>query len=273
MKKENNIDQLFANKLQGAGVTPSKAAWEQLEVNLAQNKQSKGVLWMRVAAAVVILLAATLSWKFFSKESYPEYQFAEAPAEFRKAPFPKQMPLQEINLSGVMAIYDAYEAEIKKNGKNIFSVQPTNKSQHLPHVSNQKVIELVALQKSENDQSKETDPVLNNTDKVKALVVAPIETAVALQEETTTVTVDPVAIESLEGTFKTDQAVVALSDELPKVTITYVGQEEKAKEKSKFSIKKVFKSAKKLANGDLIAELREAKDGFINSKLKAGDDD
>ncbi len=52
-----------------------------------------------------------------------------------------------------------------------------------------------------------------------------------------------------------------------------MGQEENEKQKSKFSIKKVFKSAKKLANGDLMAELREAKDGFINSKLKSGDDD
>ncbi|MEL6562641.1 MAG: hypothetical protein AAFQ94_31015 [Bacteroidota bacterium] len=254
MNKKNNIDQLFANKLHGAGVEPSKAAWEQLEANLAQNQQKKGVLWMRVAAAVVILLAATLSWKFFSAEDYPQHQFAKAPAEFLKAPFPKPMPLQEINLSGVMAIYDAYEAGNKKNEKNIFSVQPSNKSQHLPNVSNQKTIELVALQKPKNDQSKETDPVLKNTEELKTPVIAPIETAVALQDETKVDTVDPVAIESLEGTFKTDQTVAVLSEELPKVTITYVGQEEKAKEKSKFSIKKVFKSAKKLANGDLIAE-------------------
>lgn len=273
MNKNNNIDQLFANKLQGAGVTPSKAAWKQLEANLAHGREKKSILWMRVAAAVVILLAASLSWKFFTTEESPEYRFAKAPAEFLEAPFPKQIPLQEINLNGVLAIYEAYEAENNKSEKNIFTVQPSNKSQHLPSVSDHNMKELMALQEPNNDQSKETDPVLMNKDDIKAPAISPIETAVALQDEPNNLHVDPVAIENLEETFKTDEAVAAISDELPKVTITYLGQDENEKDKSKFSFKKVFNSAKKLANGDLIAELREAKDGFINSKLKAGDDD
>lgn len=277
MNKKNNIDQLFANKLQNASATPSKAAWKQLEANLAKDKQNKAGLWMKIAAAVIILIISALSWKFFTIEDASSNQFANASEEFLQAPYPKQIQIGKIELTGIIAVYEAYQAENEKMKKNIFSVQPSNASQHLPSISDQKMKELVAIQESKNNQSKEIEDKEPIGNPIVEPVITPIETAVALQESPTDVSteivaIDPAFSERMEKEIDHTMTVADNSDELPKVTITYLGQEEPEKEKAKFSIKKVFSSAKKLANGELIAELRDAKDDFINSRFKTVND-
>jgi len=270
MNKENNIDQLFSDKLHQAEVTPSKAAWDKLEGNLAGQNRKKAGIWLKVAAAVLILIVAALSLKFYLDEENGQSKFANASEEFLNAPYPIQTELAGIYLDDVLADYEENLAAQQKVKKNIFTVQPSATVDHLTSKSNKQKsktnTQLIAME----DNNKQSQTSTGNPTKVTDVVAVAEVTSDA---STNNLVIDKVISKSMIEHIEPLNTVAINDEALPKVTITYRSSTEKAeKEKGKFSIKKVFNSAKKLANGELMADLREAKDGFISSGFKSLND-
>jgi hypothetical protein len=58
--EQNNLEQVFKNKLNSREIAPSNRAWEKLEANLnASNKSKKSFYWMAIAASFVGFIAVS----------------------------------------------------------------------------------------------------------------------------------------------------------------------------------------------------------------------
>ncbi|MGB3466106.1 MAG: hypothetical protein WBA74_12590 [Cyclobacteriaceae bacterium] len=268
MNKQHNIDQLFANKLENAGIKPTDNAWSKLETELAGKKKSRAATWMKVAAAILILIVAAISLTMLQSGERSGTQFASVSVDMRNAPYPKLPQETNTQLDAVMTLADNYRTEAQSEKNNLKGMQPKSNSYHLPHNSNNKMMQTLALQET-------TDKNQQNKKQLPASVPADLLTqeVVALHQNVH----DKVAIlESVKAKKLVDEtdltmAIAENNAALPMVTITYKGQPEDL-EKKKFSFKNVLNSAKKLAKGDLIADLREAKDDLIQTAFKPADD-
>lgn len=267
MNKQNNIDQLFANKLSNAGIKPSDDAWSQLQANLADDKKNRGAIWMKIAAAVVVLLVATLSVKKFWSRDQSGLQFASVSEEMQQAPFPIYNQEHTPSVEGIISLADEHRLAAEKKEKNFPVMQPAATGSHLPHSNKRNMTRTLAVQENiDQKEQKRTNASVSIEEDIRTTEAVAFENSV-IQES------DPIRAKTLSS----DAAgVIALAEnpvELPKVTITYKAQQETTgSNKSKFSLKKVISSAKKLANGELIADLREAKDDLIHTAFKQTDD-
>ncbi len=284
MRNENEIDELFARKLETARVAPSAGAWDKMELGLHNQKKPNMVLWYRIAAAVLFLVVSTFTWIYFTNDQSDNITIANAPIEFLNAPYPKQVVNKTPDFSEIITFQ---LAEIKKIEKNKNRMQPPMIKEHLSDIAQNKASikmnEAVAQIKESKDQMDKS--ILDNLPTIKDLVaevtteelrkdaleaidkqVSNTDVVAGQQENPTDETVNTIG--------KDVTVAMDASNELPAVSITYLGRNEKPKKKKagKFSLKKVFKSAKRLADGDLIAGLRNAKDDLIDSGIKSLDD-
>lgn len=287
MNDRNDIDQLFSRKLGKAGVQPSAAAWEKLEGNLNSQRKSRLGFYIKIAAAVIILLLSVFSLMTFSNDDGIGPGLADNSTIEVGAPFPKRVDLQSIDIALVVATAEEYIEESKKTEKNILPVQPQATDPHLPNKRFQrKAIVSNNLIAMEDQQATQVKDQLNATtspadkivtDEATLKEIGDLTKAVAVEDShpgdeqpNTTATMVDNALEAVQESQAVADA--GTTEDLPSVTITYVGDSEE-KKKPKFSLKKVFNSAKKLAKGDLIADLRDAKDELINFKIKSLNDD
>ena len=266
MNKQHDIDKLFANKLQSAGVKPSANAWEQLEADLASQKSNRSAIWLKVAAAIIILLVATVSVRFLITEQPNGLDFASVSEEMRQAPYPKPGQTDIADLGQILTIADTYKRQSEIMQKNTEVMQPSTQRNHLS--SNRKMIQTLALQEHKENQEEQ--------EIVKTSGLSNTSEAVAVQHTSSPVNTEVLETLKIKAPDLEAETVIASVEtpiELPKVTITYKGQPEQIETtKNKFSFKKVFDSAKKLANGELIADLREAKDDLIQTAFKTSGD-
>jgi hypothetical protein len=70
----NNIDNFFKKKVEGLAIEPRPEAWSKLESNLS--KKNKGLIWFRMAAAILFMGALTTSVIWMQKGKVSE-QVAE----------------------------------------------------------------------------------------------------------------------------------------------------------------------------------------------------
>ena len=115
MAKERDMDRLFREKLTDHSVTPSSLAWAKLEDRL-DRKKNAGVLWMRIAAAVVIVGGLTaLIWLtvehtqqeldiLADQEPVEEYMAPENPVLPDTAPVEAEDDLEKESTSKSVAV-------------------------------------------------------------------------------------------------------------------------------------------------------------------------
>ena len=245
----NNLDNLFASKLKGATSAPSEEAWGKLSSQLNDSRNSAVYMWLRIAASVVVVLG--LSYYFYQNTndttqqviSYEVSDNVNYPNVNSATP---QFYLSEQDQTELMAIY-TMSVEPQKNISK--DVQPQKQLEHLPDVIQEIQEEkLIAAERVQQEAELMQDPI-------QSMVLAEevVETNMVIAEA------DPVKANSFE---------------LPKVTITYVGTQSQqtetvaAADSSKFTLKKMFNSAKKLKTGELMADLRGAKEDLFNNGRK-----
>jgi len=272
MNKRNEIDQLFSNRLEGAKVTPSAAAWSQLENNLQKNKK-KPIFWFyRVAAAILLIMVSIFTWNVLENKQDDAFSLAKAPNIFRNAPYPGQFNYE--SQSNELNTYVLEQLAISEKNKNV--VQPTAVN---PHLSNTTEGSSAGNTNSKIAQVKRKKIVVAQKEELENRLITlenkPDKHIVSEQVDITS----KVIVQAINSPELPTTTIRDTNEQLPAVSITYLGGNETTKKvnknkkkNSRFSLKKVFKSARKLANGDLIADLRGAKDNLLGSGIKSGDD-
>lgn len=54
----NNIDKLFKEKLESHRIIPSVATWQKIEGELKKGKNNKIIIWMSIAASLLLILVS-----------------------------------------------------------------------------------------------------------------------------------------------------------------------------------------------------------------------
>jgi len=91
----NKVDKLFKDKLEGDSLQPSAQAWEKVEAHLG--KKNKMVLWLRVAAVVVLLSALTfVALRWNSNYEEPQQELVKQNDERTPKTTPVDEPKQPV---------------------------------------------------------------------------------------------------------------------------------------------------------------------------------
>ncbi len=76
---KGKIDQIFQEKLEDHMVKPRPAAWDKLELKLAQNKKKVLPIWQRLSIAAsiaLILISGIITYNYWQKSEIPKGQLA-----------------------------------------------------------------------------------------------------------------------------------------------------------------------------------------------------
>lgn len=139
MAKENDIDRLFREKLTDHTVQPSFLAWDKLEGRLSHKKKGP-VLWMRIAAATVLMGGLTaLIWVsventrqeldiLADQEPVREYKVPENPTLPDTAPVEVEDAVEEESTSKAVAALPV----VKKTTPTTVAPAPPTKAANEP---------------------------------------------------------------------------------------------------------------------------------------------
>lgn len=247
----HRLDQLFKKKLSKHTSAPSNDAWAKLETTL--NQPSKKPIWIyRIAAAVLLLImSGVVLYNFKITETG---QIAEVKVE--------KSPLVTPN----------------ENTKNIIEPKPntnSNETLNTPIIEEelQNVIKPIIVIKESaimlaqdlDNRKKEAPQVV-----VKAIVneQLPLKNLIAMDDAKTHVE---------NKAFKVNNVVMPVQKEerqRPKIKIIYkrgkktqpqaMLAENDTTSKKKFNFNKIIDATKHITSGDLIADMRDAKDDFLS---------
>lgn len=234
---QQKIDRLFREKLDGYESAPSTDAWAQVEAQIGTGKKPIVLYW--VAAAVSIL---AISWVVWPREAPID---STPIASEVNHPLRREAPQFTVPLVAV---------ESPKKQKST----PTNNIQHSTQLVAQELNSTTPDKKVE-----EASMPLIEMDTKEVVAVAELERP-EIQELPTNMEPESVIEEPLKF-------------DLSKVKITYIASEAKAEKTQEADsvggIKKLFAIAGKISPGDVLADIRTAKDDFISSGFKAKDKD
>lgn len=244
MSTRNEIDHLFSKKLTGLTAEPKGASWDQLNDQLNNHKKPIWV-WTSIAASVAILMI--VGWGWMTQKDIDAIQYSNIG---EGAPFPEVATVTTVELDFSDLPISEPDANPKNSKKIIQVMQPEENNSHLAN-NNTKEVEKVEVIKTQMIAQEEI---------IKPQNLEKINKKVETLEEVLIPETNVVAIEEIQETVE--------EPELPKVTITYAQVQSQnpvvTADTAKFSLKKMFASAKKnIEEGGLMADLRGAKDSFI----------
>ncbi len=247
--KDNKIDNLFKEKLEGHAKTPSPMAWEKLSSELSKKDKRSGFLWWHKAA--ILLLVCLSGFLIFrsaevsdgnevatnqiksEKEDglQPKFQQepkAETNLQVQNSPVPEKEPLPPI-ADNTKAIEAEVEKKLikkePKSDRRLFQESPVNN-----YVA-------VNSEQTQEDPMATTDPEgldegIENADTKKAS--------------------PPVTIEFRSGKRKKEQTLMAGAEK------------EDIQEDQSFSLKRLVAAVKDVKAGEIgLAEIRQAKDDLF----------
>jgi len=268
------IDHLFRTKLEAHPVSPSPEAWAKLQGKMNPGGRKKGAFWMSVAAAISMILFA--GW-FIYRQSTGELNSPNALAGIDNT---EKVTTPE-NTNPALAddqTPDNMMAETQVGSKETTEVAAANKG-------------LTAESKADAPAKKINRPVQPATTQVASTTQKEemkTEALIALEDvnKVNEVTEDTTIPETLE-IEKIEKSLVADAQapvEPMEVKITFKADEDEdrflepvrelmasddGKEK-KNGFNKLLASARTFSNRDILAELRETKDGLLSGSLKIG---
>ncbi len=229
---QHNIDRLFREKLDGLEVTPTPQAWSEVERKLGGKKKPM-IYW--VAASIALLLAASL---ILWPDQATNYQLAMDEIDIDHPILPDNQ-----SLSTPVAI--TLEKEDKKNARNESSKKSFEKRTAV------QLAQVESIEKSDNSNPSKS-------------IELEIKKMVAL-EETSMIT--PVSLEP------PSEEVIEEEVSYNAVKITYIASEpseieDKAKNDSTGVLKKFIAFTEKIDPGEMLADIKTAKDNLLNGGLK-----
>lgn len=243
---QESIDRLFREKLNGLEVAPSAEAWSQVEKKIHPNK-TPIVYW--VAASVTLLI---ISWVVWPKQEIESDQLLSE--------VDHPVMIESNNLVNPIA------AELSE--KKAVKIKEVNKTQL--KVQQPVQTQLVAAQ----------EPVFID----KSIDEIPAEELLQPKEETTTivaseeedqplleeVTEDPVKAETEEVKYSTVKITYIASSKPAKPVIDF--NEEAQKTDSTNVLKKFIAFADKIDPGEMLADIKTAKDNLLRNGFKSKKD-
>jgi hypothetical protein len=245
----HRLDQLFKKKLNKHTSAPSNDAWAKLETTL--NQPSKKPIWIyRIAAAVLLLiLSGVVLYNFHITETD---QIADVKVE--KLPFVAPIENKE-NL-----------IEPKSNSNETLNTPIIEETPQRAIKSIIVIKESATMLAQDLDNRKEKEP-----QGVATVVVneqLPLEDLIAMDDAKSHVE---------NKAFKVNNVVMPAQKEekpRPKIKIIYkrgkkiqpqaMLAENDTTSKKKFNLNKIIDATKHITSGDLIADMRDAKDDFLS---------
>ncbi|GAB4247232.1 MAG: hypothetical protein Tsb0034_26380 [Ekhidna sp.] len=231
-----NIDRLFREKLDSLEAVPSSKAWTELEQQLRPKNKGISVYWV-AASIVAIVIASTL---LITRNDHLDNGAIIAENDY---PALAQQPKFEAPVAAVLN-----ENEGQKN-------------------SNTRTKSLKSKVKTVNSSlaSMEASTKKIASDAVDSIAALDIKTMVASEETS----ILPEEIEQISI-----QSPLETSSEKKKIKITYIASNVKPAENqiqdrdSTGVLKKFIAFAEKIDPGEMLADIRTAKDNFISGGLK-----
>lgn len=229
---QQNIDRLFREKLGQMEETPSANAWSKVEKQI-RPKKTPIVYW--IAASVSLLL---ISWTI-----WPEVNTQQ------RTPIASEVnhPVYQGHPEFVVPVLEKSEENKNKQKQNTEPQKaPRNKSNNMPQVQ-------FAVNEAPQPEQK--------ADETSQLVEVEAKTMVAEVEVNQPETLDEVKAEMNKPEFRT-------------VKITYIASSTGAateniqKQDSTGVLKKFIAFAEKIDPGDMLADIKTAKDNLLNGGLK-----
>ncbi|MEM7298222.1 MAG: hypothetical protein AAF391_08155 [Bacteroidota bacterium] len=229
---QQNIDRLFREKLDGLEVTPSNQAWSQVEKQIRPTK-SRAIYW--VAASITLLFVSWLVW--------PEQSHLDNGLILSTIDHPVALDAPELAIPVAIDLDKVEKQEVQVVKKSIVTPLNTMKQVQVAKVD-------VQLPQQEEISFEEIET--QETVAIEEVVPTPLEEIIAT----------PVVEEIQEEPLKT-------------VKITYIAsanqkleQTEAQKNDSTGVLKKFIAFAGKIDPGEMLADMKTAKDNLINGGLK-----
>lgn len=228
---QHNIDRLFREKLGGKEVTPSPKAWSEVEKQIGGNKKPV-IYW--VAASVSLLIISWFAW--------PEHQANFTGIASQEINHPVLIENPEMEAPVAIDLTDkknTITSLAKANGT--IKAQPT---------------QFVAADPKASEEIKEEDNLPMEIDKKSMVAIEEIE--ILPSEE----------LEKVPESIETEKASIGA------VKITYIAsndskvESKEPKSDSTGVLKKFLAFTDKLDPGEMLADIKTAKDNLINSGLK-----
>jgi hypothetical protein len=268
------IDDLFRTKLEAHPVSPSPEAWAKLQGKMNPGSRKKGAFWMSIAAAVSMILVA--GW-FIYRQSTAELnstntlagidntEKVSTPENTNPALVDDQTPdnmMTETQVSSketteVAAANEGLTTESKANApakKINRSVQPATtqvaSTAQKEELETAALIALEDLNKVNEVAEDATIPETIEIEKVEKSLVAEAQAPVEPME--------------VKITFKADEDEDRFLEPVRELMASDDGKEKKN------GFNKLLASARTFSNRDILAELRETKDGLLSGSLKIG---
>lgn len=257
--KPQEIDQLFREKLVTHSETPKQAGWQQLNDRLQQNKKRKGMVYWRVAAAVLLLLSA-IGFLLYSPAT-SERTIAEA-EQAKPAIGTEAEQIQEDNTTVMpleipeeaIAQQQPEQAKQQTETKVEDPVQEAIRPQHSPQLAVQEKEKMHQIPSAGTTETAEAAlPNLNTLD----------TQALALETEAPIVDPEPLLQQEIQ-----EQVIIEYKPAGRK-KVTLLAASLPAENTQEESGSKVSKLLKKVKNTEIdLISLREAKNELIASRLQ-----
>ena len=151
----NKVDKLFKEKLEGHSIQPSAQAWEKVEGHLG--KKNKMVLWLRVAAAVMLLGLLTyagLNWNNGYEEPQEQLVKEEIKKESGERSQESGVKAEEQVASNKKSEYRSKKQEASAQRSALSTQNPEPRTQNLEPII-EKPIEQIAVVPEVQAQSTE----------------------------------------------------------------------------------------------------------------------
>ncbi len=229
---QQKIDRLFREKLGHMEAAPSSKAWSQVEKQI-RPKKTPVLYW--VAASVSLLFISWIAWPLNSEENFSQIAL--------EANYPVNQQVFNFELPVIKQKTD--DSPLKNSsGNKVQKIQP--KPQPYTQVAVGNDIEII-----ESEIEKDVVPEIVDIDTKSAVAEVEVEKPVILDQVKEAVD---------EPSFRT-------------VKITYIASSEKKIEETQKNdstgvLKKFIALTGKLAPGDMLADIKTAKDNLLNGGLK-----
>ncbi|MEP5613041.1 MAG: hypothetical protein ABJP45_12370 [Cyclobacteriaceae bacterium] len=231
---QQKIDRLFREKLDSLEVAPSAKSWSEVEKKIGANRNPIKFYWIAAAVSAIII-----GWVVWPKEDVMEFTPIASEVDH---PVLEATPDLTLPILERKAQEKLIDPKIRKQVNAQLVAQEPVKVKDVP---NEKIEELPLVEL----ESKTAKAVAE---------VQEVET-IPLEIESTVETIN----EQIDNKIKVD---------LSKVKITYIAateQEIKQEKDSVGAFKKFIAFAGKISPGDVLADIKTAKDDFINGGFKS----
>ncbi|WP_416866879.1 MAG: hypothetical protein ACMVP2_04495 [Imperialibacter sp.] len=272
------IDHLFRTKLEAHPVSPSPEAWAKLQGKMNPGSRKKGAFWMSVAAAISMILFA--GW-FIYRQSTGELNSPNALAGIdntEKVTTPENtnpaladdqtpdnmMAETQVGSKETPEVAVAAEEQTTERKSQTVADAPAKKINRPVQPATTQVASTTQMEEMETEalialeDVNKVNEVTEDTTIPETLEIEKIEQSLVADAQA------PVEPMEVKITFKADEDEDRFLEPVRELIASDDGKDKKN------GFNKLLASARTFSNRDILAELRETKDGLLSGSLKIG---